>query len=589
MKNLKVAKKLLLSFGIVVLLGILAVICSVILGMNTMKKQLDIFYNQPYQITSRVGDLRFYIQTIRLNQANIIMESKGADISNYVNEISENTKNFDLVLYDLQQIMTDEAAQEKIQEINEVLPKMVEVRKRINNALAIQDRETAGQILIDEFGIHAQRITDLVNELEVIANTLATETYASANQAAFTSNVIVFSFSALCFIFALFLCFNLTNSIRKPLEEIETAAKELSEGNFEVTVDYQSKDELGSLADSIRTVIQSLKLYIENISTVLGNVADGDLTVTVDIDYKNDFAPIKTSMEHIIDSLNSIVSQILTSAQQVSVGSEQVSAGAQTLSSGSAEQAGSVEELVSTLIEVSKKVKYNADNAVIANQSMDETSQKIQNEQDKMQQLVQAMEDIANTSDEVRKIIRTIDDIAFQTNILALNAAVEAARAGEAGKGFAVVADEVRNLASKSAEAAKNTTVLIDNTLAAVENGSRMVDTVKESLDAVVEKANEVTGLISDISISTQEQAVAIDQINQSVSMISGIVQSNSATAEESAASSEELSGQAEVLQTLVEHFKLKNASDSSYTTPQISSEYRQDEPFTIDLSLDKY
>ena len=209
-------------------------------------------------------------------------------------------------------------------------------------------------------------------------------------------------------------------------------------------------------------------------------------------------------------------------------------------------------------MEISDHVKKNASNATEADRASTTAKEKINEADQNMQQMMQAMAQINDTSKKIGNIIKTIDDIAFQTNILALNAAVEAARAGSAGKGFAVVADEVRNLASKSAEAAKDTTALIEDSIKAVTNGTKIAGVTEKTLVEVQAAAEESNSLVNEIAKASNQQATSIGQITQGVQQISAVVQTNSATAEQSAAASEELAAQAKELKRSISGIKLK-------------------------------
>jgi ABC-type transporter Mla subunit MlaD len=244
--------------------------------------------------------------------------------------------------------------------------------------------------------------------------------------------------------------------------------------------------------------------------------------------------------------INRAITSLSEAAEQVVSASSQVSSASQSLAEGASEQAASIEETSSSLEEMSSMTKQNADNASTADNLMKESKQMVERANGSMTELTQSMEDISKASDETSKIIKTIDEIAFQTNLLALNAAVEAARAGEAGAGFAVVANEVRNLAMRAAEAAKNTSVLIEGTVKKVKEGSELVERTGGAFSEVSKSAAKVAGLVAEIAAASSEQAQGIDQINKAVTEMDKVTQQTAANAEESASASEEMNAQAE-------------------------------------------
>ena len=346
----------------------------------------------------------------------------------------------------------------------------------------------------------------------------------------------------------------------KPIKEIDSVAKKIAEGSLNETITYHSSDELGSLADNFNVTTETLRNYvdyIDEITKVLNQIAEGNLKYTLQFSYDGEFAKIKQALFNISNSLVGTIEKIEGASLKVTESAGQVASAGQMLSQSATEQASAVQELAASISEVSNHVKSNAEFARKASDESSQSGKDVEQSNQKMQQMISAMDEISRKSDEIGKIIKTIEDIAFQTNILALNAAVEAARAGSAGKGFAVVADEVRNLASKSAEAAKSTAVLIEETVSAVENGTSIAKITAKAMDNVVGSSKRVMEIVDNIAVTSEEQSASISEITLGIEQISQAVQTNAANAEESAAASEELSAQAQVLNELVEKFEI--------------------------------
>lgn len=363
---------------------------------------------------------------------------------------------------------------------------------------------------------------------------------------AVTSKIIVFIAGIALFALILLffeLHFYIGAIISKPLTQVISASQEIARGNLDVSVHIRSDNEIGLLA---------------------------------------------ASFTDMAGKLHDVMSRINSAAVEVASAAKQVASSSMTLSEGSTEQAATVEQFTASVEEISAQTIHNAQNADQASELAGSAMDKAKQGNLQMESMLAAMEDINKSSENISKIIKVIDDIAFQTNILALNAAIEAARAGQSGKGFAVVAEEVRSLAARSANAARDTTVLIGDSIKKVEGGTKIANETAGALREIEQGISLVSSLSDAIAVSSNEQSAGIAQVNQGIGQISQVVQSNSATAVESSAASEELLSQAEMLKQLVSGFQLKeglsrceadapapspvNAQEAPAATPLVSA-----------------
>lgn len=554
MKNWKVSKKLIISYAFVLIL--LVIIIAVSIGnLISIRARVEAFYNGPFKVLNAANTVNSSFEAMQKsvfraisNTDPVIAERALEDSKVYAGKIQEQIP---IIQKDF---LGDQAIVERLRAaLDELAPQREHV---LELALQNQKEEAAAYMEANNVKTIHKAQAEL-DELIDTADRKADELIVSLRSEQMEFIVMLSVLGTASILISILFGIYITRSITRPIKELETAARQMEQGQLKVDVTYRSKDELGSLSNSMRQMSEKISYYMDEISRAMQQLADGNLDIPGCDGFQGDFLPVQEALFIVIDSLNETMAEINTFSDQVASGSDQVAGGAQVLSQGVIAQAGSVEELASTMAEISWQVNENAETSQAVKTAAGEMGTNILACNQQMQEMKAAMGEINSCSTQIRKIIKTINDIASQTNILALNAAVEAARVGAESKGFSVVAQEVRGLAGKSSAASKSTEALIEQTLAAVAHGTKLAEETAASLMNIVGGTDDMVSKINQIAEATQKQAEATEMVSIGIGQISDIVQTNSATAEESAAASEELYGESQLLKSKISRFKL--------------------------------
>jgi len=515
--NMKITAKLIFSFVIV------AIIAGVVGGVGisnimTIDKNGQLMYENMTVPLAGTAEMAKLFQRIRVNTRDMIFETQPE-------KVDEHYDNIYSIIGELDQLSTEfeEAAISK--EMTDAFSHFMKTRENFASymdefydlCIANED-DAAYEMIKGDMRVAADEEKDAIDAMVQLKVKAADETShenATVTKGAISTMLILV---AVAVFLAIGLGIFIARVISKPLNEMVKSAGEIAGGNLDIDIRLHSKDEVGTLAQAFRIML---------------------------------------------NRMNDVLTNINAASEQVASGSVQVSDSSMSLSQGATEQASSIEELTASIEEIASQTRQNATNADKAKEMATSAQGYAQQGNEQMADMLKSMAEINESSNNISKIIKVIDDIAFQTNILALNAAVEAARAGQHGKGFAVVAEEVRNLAAKSANAAKDTTAMIEGSIKKVEDGTKIANETADALNKIVDGVSQAAELVGEIANASGEQALGVDQINQGITQISDVVQTTSATAEETAAASEELSGQAEMLKNQVATFKLKKSSQS--------------------------
>lgn len=557
--DLKVSVKLLIGFIIVALIAGLIGVYGIV-NLRTVNNNDTKLYEENTIGIEYIANTVETFLNLRIAGRDLIMNYDTSDRTHYIDTMKQGIDKLSAAMTKYDKTITSQEDRANYKEAKGLID---QYSTALTNIISEAEAGVNKPVILSDY----LKSSDLGNSLQQKfdniynwnlqqAKTRSDGNTATANQATFIMIVIVIVAVILSIILGVFI-----SSLIAPQVSLMSkiagmlAVGDLNMENIIKQKDYNiklRKDEIGRLALAFNNLMASTKEQAE----IAGRIAEGDLTLDVVMRSENDV--LGKGLHDLVEKNNVVLIDIASAAEQVSTGAKQISDSSIALSQGATEQASSVEELTASIEQISAQTKQNAENATQANGLAEAARTNAVQGNDQMREMLKAMQDINESSANISKIIKVIDDIAFQTNILALNAAVEAARAGQHGKGFAVVAEEVRNLAARSANAAKETTDMIEGSIKKVEGGTKIANETANALSKIVGDVAQVANLVSDIAVASNEQALGIGQINQGIMQVSQVVQTNSATSEESAAASEELSSQADLLNDQISKYKLK-------------------------------
>lgn len=556
-RNMKLKFRLLLSYAMVIAICLSASIAALFM-LNRIGDNLSSFYRNNYTVTINVWLAKREMQAARGDILNAILESDVEESAEYIDKAKESLRNMRATFPVIRNSFKGDIAM--VDRVDKRLQEAIVYRDKVFALVETGKTDEAYEVMKSSYIPVLNQMADLLQQIADVAAHNAQDMVKEGEYAQASAITVIMIIMTFSIVSAALLGIYISNSIRKPVKEIEDAAQQLANGQLDgVCVSYTSRDELGKMSDSIRDLISYQKTIIEDISDILGDMSEGNFKVQSNVNeyYMGHYDRILVSMWGLRDKLSDTLWRISQSARQVANGSEQVSSGAQILAIGAEEQADSIEKLAIAVNEISEQVRVTKENADKARNQTDRAGAQVSESNQQMQEMISAMNIISERSDEIYKIVKTIQDIAFETNFLALNASVEAARVGELGTGFAVIAREIRSLADKTAMASKNTTALIKESVAAVKNGEKVAHTAADSLLQVIECTKQVIFMVDRIASATENQHKSISNITAEVSQVSDVVQNNASISEELAAASEELSTQTQMLDHMIGQFQL--------------------------------
>lgn len=560
LKNLKVKKKLFVLAATLIcsilLLGIAAILCAGFLK----EKTTDLSEGwMPSALLAK--ELDTMTSDYRIAQYAHIACSSSEEMENFEVQLNELSDEITATSAEYESILLSEEDRTLLMATRESWASYIKVSETVIQLSRSGDDKAASDLMLSECRTLYNEFTENIDALVAFNENGANSSAVNANNTYIFVVALIIVVVLISILLAIFISSIVTNSITSPLEQVHHVLKEISSGSLEVYMNYEAKDEFGSLAVAINYFVDSLKEIINDEKYLLLEMANGNFNIKTSAEdkYIGDYEPILASLRAINRKLGSAMAHIADSSRQVLVASEQMAEEAQTLADGASSQASTVEELLATVENATNQASAGAKQAEKASNDAGNVRNQAQRSNERMQEMIDAMNKINQTAKEISTIIQAIESIATQTNLLSLNASIEAARAGEAGRGFAVVADEIGKLALQCSEAAGNTKNLIETARLQAENGDKIANETAEELFSVTEGVVNIVNVANEVRLNCENQSDSMKQINQGIDVISKVVENNSAAAQESSAASEELAAHAQNLQEQMSAFRFKN------------------------------
>ncbi|MCG8334595.1 MAG: methyl-accepting chemotaxis protein, partial [Proteobacteria bacterium] len=496
LKNMRIGFRLGLIIGSTLILMLVVGIVGII-NMGTLADLTNKLYRHPYTVSTSVISIDRFIVSMHRGMKDVAL----AKDEEGINKASSIVDQYEAEVFELFKIVDERFLGDK-KMVNDALQAFKDwkiIRDEVIKLALEGRREEAGIITRAKGAEHVAKLNRYIQALEDFASNKAATFRQNANNVYENVQFFMYTLLAIALVIGIVLSVIIGASLKGPLQKLATTIIEVeTTGDFSKTTDLKSKDEIGRTAMAFDSLMNTMQSAFGDINRVMDSMLNADLTERISNDYGGNLKG--ENINRALEMVGSAIFQVTSSADEVNNGAVQLQASAQALASGTTEQAASLEEVTSSVNEVESQAKKNSEYAGQAQQLSRQSIETVEKGNSQMNTMLQSMDSISETSNKVAKVIKVIDEIAFQTNLLALNAAVEAARAGKYGKGFAVVAEEVRNLAGRSAEAAKDTTELIDTSLKEVEAGVSNTRLTADVLKEINENVTKVNDLVAEIS-----------------------------------------------------------------------------------------